>query len=574
MVVEAGGPDTRVEHLGHTSFLVARGGVQVLVDPIVVREDLDFRRPTVPRWFFGDFSRFSAVLISHGHNDHLHPPSLLGLPAEIPIHFLAENPETCSCPEEEDPYRLLPALGFRDLRPFRPGDRLELGGGLVVHVIPAQSSTEGEEQCCFLFETPDALVLDAVDIKDDAVTREALAGYRGRIDLAFIPTGAALQWQGFWNQMDTVEALAFCDWLQPAKIAACGGSLSLSERARPETLERYPHDLADWLVAAGSRYEPDRLLTPRPPFRAVFREHRLARLQSLAPTSRFEGRNGSVRAEAVLTTFFTGYHPRLPTKRLLWPDDSLRDWLGALQPIREVVRNSRSQMRGLLERCGDSINKTPASLLAPATLRHLVRNGAWDVAAQVCCHVPESPADPADLEASFFAVLEAVIEDSPDLPPPLRDDLRACAWIDRRMFQLRQLYLRLRGLTSFGEDEASILREQHLEALRSTVEGRRPVLGPHHIRLSREQIPLLTGEPPAAKTAELLCYASPQGVYERPLSVLEAKLLDLCDGRRFGEIVGAVEAALGLPGEEVHAALFSFLARLSRDSVLLVDWSR
>jgi L-ascorbate metabolism protein UlaG (beta-lactamase superfamily) len=568
------GRGTYIEHLGHTSFAVYRGGCSLLIDPILARQDLDFRRPTWPRWYTADAGAFQAVLISHGHNDHLHPPSLLGLPESLPIHFMAEDPATCSCPPDEDPYRLLPNLGFEELRPFRPGDRLDFDDGVTVHALPAQASSEGEEQCCFLVETPDVVMLDAVDIKDAPETRAALEPWRGHVDLAFVPTGAALQFQGFWNQMDTIAAVAFCEWLQPAQVATCGGAVSLSERVRPDTLERYPHDLADWLAAAGDRLPGERLQRQRPPCLFVYRDHELTRATPLQPAGRPPTTNGRVRPQALIAAFFSGYHPRTPTRRNLWPDSPLAEWLGAFGGLRELIRAAEGDLRHLLRRCRLEINRTPAALLAPTTLRRLLDAEAFAAAARISAHVPEPPADPADLETGYFAVVSALLASDEALDAGLRAELETCLWIDHRMFQLSMLHLRLRPHASYTAEEAARLRAEHVDELAATLDRRRPLLGPHPFRLDRDQARLLTGEALEPEAVGLLCYASPAGVFRHPLNQLEDVVLDLCDGRSFPEIVAEVGAALAMPEDEVRPAVFNLLTSFSRRSILLLDWSR
>ncbi|WPB76885.1 MBL fold metallo-hydrolase [Archangium violaceum] len=561
-----------IEHFGHTSFSISRGALCILIDPIFVRQDLDFRRPACPRWLTEDLAKFDAIFLSHGHNDHLHPPSLLGFPTDVAIYFLDEAAEGCSC--DQHPREFLTALGFRNLHPFRPGDVIALAEGVQVHVLPARRSVEGEEQCCFLIETPEVRVFNAVDIQDTPVTRQALEPYRERIDIAFVPTGASVQWQGFWNQMDAVEALAFCEWLQPARVATCGGAVSLSARPRLGTLERYPEEFADWLAMASTRLRPEQLVAQRPPYRLAYEAHRLLRCGPIHPASRFNPGTGARPPSALVTTVFTGYHPSLPTKRCLWPDEDLAHWLGTLDSVREVARNALGDFRYLLKRCAPSINQSPAGLLAPRTLRCLNEAGALDEAARLTSLIPPAPTEPEDLDVSFFSVVDGILGGISGPAEAQLTRLRTCLWLDRGMFHLRVIFLRLRKLAHFEEGAAEALRSEHLASLARTVDRRRPVLGANHLRVRREQVHLLDGRPPAPETAEVLCYASPTGVYQRVLSPVETLLLDCCDGRSFAEIVSDVSTALAMPGPEVHAALFTFLSELGRNSAHLIDWSR
>jgi L-ascorbate metabolism protein UlaG (beta-lactamase superfamily) len=559
---------TLVDHFGHTSFAVERAGFRILIDPLVVRHDLELRVPGCAEWH-RELEGVAAVFISHGHDDHLHPPSLLGLPETVPVHFLDEDLATCSC--DESPRDLLTRLGFRDLRPFRPGDRIALAADIVVEAVAAQPSTEGEEQVCFLVETPDVVALDAVDVRDSAATRAALDRRRGEVDVAFVPTGASLQWQGFWNQMDVVEAAEFCRWLAPKRVAACGGSLSLTAKPRRDSLERYPSDRADWLAVAMRALSPDQVLPWRPPFRLHYEGRSLRRWARLDASRRAPAR-AAARPPAVLAAAFCGYDPLRPTRRIGRSLRDLEGWLAALAPVRDALTSSPRSLLSLLRRCGPAASFLPAALLAPSTLGHLWRLGAADLVARLSALCPAPAREPAELECTFFEVAEALLHEA-ELPPEAGRQAAACLWVDRSTFRLCGVHQQMQRLATGPEGRAVELREEHVVRLRDTLRQRRPTLGPHQFRLDAADAALSTGAPLAEGQAGLLCFASPASVRRLPLSALECLFLDQCDGRTAAEIVDAVQEALGLPAPEIERVFFDFLARLTRASVTLVDWS-
>ncbi|WP_043711938.1 MBL fold metallo-hydrolase [Corallococcus macrosporus] len=561
---------TFIEHLGHTSFAIHRGPLRILIDPVLVSREMDFRQPACPAWFFDDLASVNAVFFSHAHDDHLHPPSLLGLREDVALYFL-DRPKPGGAPGSSA-REILTALGFRNLHPYLEGDVIELGEDVRIHALPAQCSGEGEEQCALLLETPDVLALDAVDVTDSPRTREALEPFRGRVDVAFVPTGASVQWQGFWNQLDPVGALALCEWLKPARIATCGGTLSMAGRPREDRLERYPVDRAHWMAAAVTRAQGAALLPWKPPYRLVYARHDLERCALFQPGRRFEPARGQRRPQALLTTFFTGYHPSKPNQRWGWGDNDLARWLEPFEAIREVLRASTRDLSYLLERCQASVNKTPAAVLAPRTLRYLVEGKAFALAARLVALLPSKVAEPADLDAGYFAAVEALLQGEPALTDAQREDLAACHWLDRGLFHLQCMSRRLKELAR-RDERTEALRASHLSVLRDSLTQRRPVLGPYHLRVTRDLARLLDAREPSPETAEVLCYASAAGIRYQPLSTLEALLLDQCDGRTVSEMVEDVSAALSLPPDDVQSAIFTFLSHLTHESPLVLDWS-
>jgi len=554
---------THIEHLGHTSFAVTRGNFRLLIDSILVRRELDFGVPTWPQWFYNDLDAVDAVFLSHSHEDHLHPPSMLGLPENVPIFFL----ESCKTTR-----KTLTNLGFENLHPFSPGDAVQLLEDIVVHIIPAEPSLEGTVQCCFLINTPDVLMLDAVDILDSTLTREALEAYRGSIDLAFVPAGISLQQQGFWNQMDPVQAVVFCQWLEPAKVAPNGGTVSMARKPQLGRVERYPSGLGNWLSIASRHLRPDQLLRASPPCRLEYESHQLRRCGPFYPASTFQPRGSAPRTSALVTTVFTGYNPQLPTRKLAARGSfDVSSW----GLVKEVMQNSKAEIQYLLERCEPSVNCTPTAMLAPCTIRHLLKNQAFDLASLLTVSFPTDAS--ADLEFSFFGLAEALLANAWDLTDSLATELQACLWIDRRLLQLKNAQLQLAKLAGIPQEGGEEALAQHTEDLWRTLQYRRPVLGSNHLRLSTQMIPLLdgvVGQLPQnlSEVADCLCSPSPSGIQVAYLPKLDSELLDLCDGRTFPEIVEEYCDRVPMPKVEVEEALFNLLLQLTRASVI-VNWS-
>ena len=101
----------RLSYLGHSTTLVELDGVRLLTDPLLRRRVLHLRRSSpVPGHETPD-----AVLISHGHQDHLDLPSLDRLPRELPVVV----PPGLG--------RVVAARGFRDVREVDEGDEVSFG---------------------------------------------------------------------------------------------------------------------------------------------------------------------------------------------------------------------------------------------------------------------------------------------------------------------------------------------------------------------------------------------------------------------------------------------------------------
>ncbi|MCK6506096.1 MBL fold metallo-hydrolase [Myxococcota bacterium] len=92
----------RVQWLGHASVLVELDGVVVLIDPLFGRAAVQARAVPAPR-AVADLPRVDAVLLTHGHYDHLDAPSLRALvgrfgpqlPFLVPLGQRASLPAAC-----------------------------------------------------------------------------------------------------------------------------------------------------------------------------------------------------------------------------------------------------------------------------------------------------------------------------------------------------------------------------------------------------------------------------------------------------------------------------------------------
>lgn len=134
----AGSGEAAITFIGHSSFLLQTGGLNVLVDPVFATRLILLRRQRRPGVLLSDLPRIDAVLLTHAHMDHLNRPSLRrvtremrrrGLPAPVAI---VPNGVT----------DLVSDLGFRDVRELRWWEGTELpsadGTAVTVTATPAK----------------------------------------------------------------------------------------------------------------------------------------------------------------------------------------------------------------------------------------------------------------------------------------------------------------------------------------------------------------------------------------------------------------------------------------------------
>jgi L-ascorbate metabolism protein UlaG (beta-lactamase superfamily) len=102
-----------VRWLGHATVLLELDGVRVLTDPLLRKRVAHLRRSTPAPT---SAPAVDAVLISHGHHDHLDLPSLRRLPRSVPVIV----PRGLG--------QLVRSQGFADVREVLAGDELEVSG--------------------------------------------------------------------------------------------------------------------------------------------------------------------------------------------------------------------------------------------------------------------------------------------------------------------------------------------------------------------------------------------------------------------------------------------------------------
>jgi L-ascorbate metabolism protein UlaG (beta-lactamase superfamily) len=167
--------------LGQASFLLEAGGARLLIDPFFSDHE-DRLIPPPPIDAYG--TAVDRVLVTHEHLDHLDPPSLRGIAARSSrVAVIAPEPLRDAMPDRVE------FVGVR------PGDRLDLPGGIAVRVVPAihalhpdDGYSEGGDPPRFVGYVIEAEGVAIYHAGDTLADDRVLAGLDGvRVDVALLP---------------------------------------------------------------------------------------------------------------------------------------------------------------------------------------------------------------------------------------------------------------------------------------------------------------------------------------------------------------------------------------------------
>jgi L-ascorbate metabolism protein UlaG (beta-lactamase superfamily) len=232
------GARARIAFVGHASWLIQAGGLNILVDPHWSDRASPFARigPTRcinPGIRFEDLPRIHAVLVTHNHYDHLDLPTLAQL-------WARDRPRIIT-PLGND---TIMRQGIADIAATAVdwGDRTDLGSGIIVHIEPTQHwSARGARDrrhalwASFVIETPAGKIYAVGDSGlGDGRTFRQVAARHPKIRMALLPIGA---YEPRWfmkhqhmNPDDAVEAFGLCG--AEAALGHHWGTFQLTTEAR------------------------------------------------------------------------------------------------------------------------------------------------------------------------------------------------------------------------------------------------------------------------------------------------------------------------------------------------------
>jgi L-ascorbate metabolism protein UlaG (beta-lactamase superfamily) len=170
----AGPSRGRLTFLGHSTVLVEIDDLRILTDP-VLRDGLGPVRRQVSAVLPELFADLDAVFISHGHHDHLDPPSLRQIPGKptviVPRGF----------------GRIVSRLGLGPVEEVEPGDRLTIDR---VHFTVVEALHSGRREPFGPVGPAIGCVLEgsrAVYFPGDTDLFPAMSRLAGQLDVAMLP---------------------------------------------------------------------------------------------------------------------------------------------------------------------------------------------------------------------------------------------------------------------------------------------------------------------------------------------------------------------------------------------------
>ncbi len=227
----------RLSFVGHASWLIQTSGLNILIDPVWSdrASPLSFagpKRHNAPGIAFDALPEIDAVLVSHGHYDHLDVATLSRLTAKFAARVITPLGNDAT---------MRSADSTIDVEAFDWHHRVELGSGVAVILVPTRHwSARGlfdrnkSLWASFVLETPAGKLYIVCDSGyGDGKHFRRVAEAHGPLRLAILPIGA---YEPRWfmrdqhmNPSDAVKALADCGAAQA--LAHHHGTFQLTDEA-------------------------------------------------------------------------------------------------------------------------------------------------------------------------------------------------------------------------------------------------------------------------------------------------------------------------------------------------------
>ncbi|WLQ35485.1 MBL fold metallo-hydrolase [Streptomyces castrisilvae] len=203
---------TRVQH---TCFVFETAAGRLAVDPALDYFGNLWSPRGRNRLASGLLSDVDAIVITHSHCDHFHPPTLLHFDRNIPVVIPARDRRSAYPMADE-----LAEHGFRNVIELKADESVSLAG-LRITSISAPDSIEGIAQQSLLISDGKNRILHGADTLEDFGTFERLSA-EGPIRLALLPLNCSLNYENLRNQMSPGTWLEAAGILRPQAMVPLG----------------------------------------------------------------------------------------------------------------------------------------------------------------------------------------------------------------------------------------------------------------------------------------------------------------------------------------------------------------
>lgn len=257
------GPKARIVHIGHASWLIQTGGLNILVDPHWSERasPVSFagpKRATAPGIAFADLPKIDVVLVTHNHYDHLDIATLGQLWQRFKPRIIT--------PLGNDTI-MRDAISDLVAEAVDWGHATPLANGVIVHTEPTQHwSARGTRDrmhalwASFVIETPAGKIYTIGDTGfGDGRTFRHIRQRHPKLAAALIPIGAyEPRWFMSDQHINPTEAVAVMEIVEaPLALGHHWGTFKLTT----EPHDQPPKDLAAALTKRGhavARFRPVR----------------------------------------------------------------------------------------------------------------------------------------------------------------------------------------------------------------------------------------------------------------------------------------------------------------------------